>query len=77
MPCERDPFVVSKATCGGCIYYRYLGGAGIKACHYTLETGKIRPLDMKCADCTYKTIKKRNANLHSSRGGKNRKGIKR
>lgn len=68
---KTDPYIVSDKTCKGCIYYRYLGGAGIKACHYTFDTGKLKPLDMRCADCKYKTTKQRRVNVHSSRGGKN------
>jgi len=52
---SNDPYVVSKETCGGCRYYKYLGGNdSTRYCSYTLETGDFKPLDMKCAECTYK-----------------------
>lgn len=54
---ERDPYVVSVATCDGCRYFKTLGGecCGTNMyCSYTLDTGELKPLDMKCADCTYK-----------------------
>lgn len=52
---SNDPYVVSKATCGGCRYYKAMSGIGtMMYCSYTLETGDIKPHDMKCADCTYK-----------------------
>ena len=73
MPRVRDPFIVSDETCRGCIYYRYLSGAGLRACHYTLDTGKFRPLDMPCDECTYKVTTRRRVNRHSSNGGKNSK----
>lgn len=54
---NNDPYVVSKETCSGCRYFRSLGGEACGPsmfCSYTLDTGKFKPLDMKCADCTYK-----------------------
>ena len=76
MPHQHDPYIVSDATCKGCIYYRYLSGGFTRACHYTYDTGKFRPLDMKCADCTYKTTRKRRVNEHSSRGGKRKRRVR-
>lgn len=35
-----------RKSCVGCRYYKHLGtqpGINDKACHYTLETGKLRP----------------------------------
>lgn len=57
MQVNHDPYVVSKATCGGCRYYKSLAGECCNTnmfCSYTLETGDFKPLDMKCAECTYK-----------------------
>lgn len=54
---HNDPYVVSKATCGDCRYYRSLGGEGCGTnmfCSYTWETGKFKPLDMRCDECTFK-----------------------
>ena len=56
---EHDPYVVSKATCGGCKYFKPFAGDCCNTnmfCSYTYDTGKFKPLDMKCADCTYKEI---------------------
>ena len=72
----HDPYVVSDATCKGCSHYRYLAGFYMKACHYTLDTGKFKPLDMKCADCTYKTTMKLKLKEHSWRGRPKKKGKK-
>lgn len=59
---EHDPYVVSRETCGGCRYYRSLGGGESPGtnmfCAYTWETGDFKPMDMKCADCTYKDTKR-------------------
>ena len=55
-PTNNDPYVVSKETCGGCKYYYPLSYGCFKACNYTLDTGKFKPLDMKCADCTFKVL---------------------
>lgn len=55
---NNDPYVVSDATCKGCMYYKYMFMIGDDAschyCDYTLATGKVKPHDMKCADCTYR-----------------------
>ncbi len=54
---EHDPYVVSKDTCGGCKFYKSLGGCQCDAtmfCSYTIDTGKFKPMDMPCAECTYK-----------------------
>lgn len=56
---ENDPYIVSKATCGGCKYFRYLSGEFMLACHYTYDTGKLKPLNMKCSECTFKEKKGR------------------
>lgn len=55
---NKDPYIVSDETCKGCMYYKYtyLDGNEQKDryCDYTLATGKIKPHDMKCADCTFR-----------------------
>lgn len=58
-PRNKDPYVATKATCGGCKYYRTMMGNYMLACHYTLDTGKPKPLDMRCDECTLKEKGKR------------------
>ena len=74
---EHDPYVVSKATCKGCENFKSLSGCGggEMFCSYTYTTGKFKPMDMKCADCTFKVPRKRK-NIHCWRGGKKGKGSK-
>lgn len=56
-PRSRDPYVVSDATCKGCIYYAPLANTSISSmwfCSYALDTGHCRPKGESCADCSVK-----------------------
>ena len=44
----NQPPVKTHNGCPGCSYWR-LFHAGMKACHYTIDTGKVRP--MPAAEC--------------------------
>lgn len=59
-PRSKDPYVVSDATCKGCIYYAPLAQSSISSmwfCSYALDTGKCRPRGESCVDCSVKVKK--------------------
>lgn len=63
---KRDPFRVSRETCGDCLYFGFVTGdtGRMFCCDYTFKTRRLRPRDEPCAQCTVKVIKppKENAN---------------
>jgi len=57
---KKDPYVVSKATCKGCIHYAPLADCSISStwcCTYILDTGHRRPEGETCAECSVKEIR--------------------
>ena len=62
-----DPFVVTKETCGDCLYFGYVTGdtGRMWSCDYTFKTGKLKPPDQPVAKCTVKIKKIREKELHA------------
>lgn len=57
---KKDPYVVSDATCKGCIHYAPLAECSISSmwcCTYILDTGHRRPEGETCAECSVKEIR--------------------
>lgn len=54
-----DPFVVTKETCGDCLYFGYVTGdtGRMWSCDYTFKTRKLRPAGETCAYCSVRIIK--------------------
>lgn len=51
---DDNAYIVNRKTCGKCMYYSGKGW-GCVCCHYTLVTGKARPLT-HVAECPVKKI---------------------
>lgn len=57
---KKDPYVVSDATCRGCIHYGPLAECSISSmwcCNYILDTGHSRPKGESCVDCSVKEVR--------------------
>lgn len=57
---KKNPYVVSDATCKGCIHYAPLAECSISSmwcCTYILDTGHRRPEGETCAECSVKEIR--------------------
>lgn len=57
---KKDPYVVSDATCKGCIHYAPLAECSISSmwcCAYILDTGHCRPKGETCAECSVKEVR--------------------
>ena len=56
---KKDPYVVSDATCKGCIHYAPLSEYSISSmwcCNYILDTGHCRPKGETCAECSVREV---------------------
>lgn len=55
----KDPFIVSRETCGDCVYFGFVTGdtGRMDCCDYTFKTRRLRPKDEPCCKCSVK-IKK-------------------
>ena len=57
---KKDPYVVSNATCKGCIHYAPLAECSISStwcCTYILDTGHCRSKGETCAECSVKEVR--------------------
>ena len=55
-PAGKDPFIVSRETCGDCVFFGYITGdtGRVDCCDYVWRMCRLRPKGGTCADCSVK-----------------------